>query len=180
MNMTCGGQQQRENRIWLCIWPGLHAFFRVFCILFTFGRQSIELSSLWRRSARLQLGLGLRLEPLRRPRRTEKQRADDPPPLHNSRRKLQLQARLRLSARLPPCLARGSRASPKPPATFVADLKKWTYTGIGGAEAVEQKQVVDGPVLYLSSVHAPAAAAALQAAGYRVRRDSGDILCRRR
>ena len=62
----------------------------------------------------------------------------------------------------------------------MADLKKWTYTGIGGAEAVVQKQVVDGPVLYLSSVHAPAAAAALQAAGYRVRRDSGDILCRLR
>ena len=32
--MTCGGQQQRENIIWLCIWPGLHAFFRFFAFFF--------------------------------------------------------------------------------------------------------------------------------------------------
>jgi hypothetical protein len=38
-------------------------------------------------------------------------------------------------------------AAAKAPTAFTADLKKWQYSGIGGEEAITQKQVIGGPVL---------------------------------
>ena len=40
---------------------------------------------------------------------------------------------------------------PKPAATFVSDLKKWNYFGVGGEEPVPQKQLLNGHVLYTMS-----------------------------
>ena len=37
----------------------------------------------------------------------------------------------------------------KPPEpAFKSDLIKWEYTGIGGEDALPQKQLLNGPVLY--------------------------------
>ena len=36
----------------------------------------------------------------------------------------------------------------KPEPVFKSDLINWDYTGIGGEDAVPQKQLLNGPVLY--------------------------------
>ena len=52
---------------------------------------------------------------------------------------------------VPRCLVGARNSTVKAEPVLRSELMKWDYTGIGGEEAVPQKQMLRGPVTYMIS-----------------------------